>query len=148
MTYAYAALTIDVISEYCFHKSFNHLDEPDFAPYVQEMQLRAALGMPLANQLPWLSGLMKWLPFQVRKLLNPDVGQMVEAQNKYQQLVLAVEKQRWLAEPDEDEESKQNSIFDDMFEADVPAEEKSIARLGVIDSTIPFILSLATHLLF
>ena len=59
---------------------------------------------------------------------------MVEAQVKYLQIVLDVEKRRESTEYGEGLDSKQRSIFDDMFEADVPAEEKSVTRLGKTDS--------------
>ena len=93
LTHAYAALTVDIISEYSFQKSFNHLDEHDYAPHVQEMTLRFAQAMLTIAHLPWLTACMNCLPLRLRDWIKPDVSQMVEANKMFRQLVLDFQEQ-------------------------------------------------------
>jgi cytochrome P450 len=56
---AYSSFTTDVISEYCFGKSFDYLDRDRFVPNMQPASDAFGAMAPILRMAPWISNLMR-----------------------------------------------------------------------------------------
>lgn len=77
---AYAALTMDIITEYCFAQSFGCVDTPDFAPEWPAVIKGGSALAALNKQFPSLVKFMKTLPESLVQKLNPNVMLLIKFQ--------------------------------------------------------------------
>jgi cytochrome P450 len=59
---AYSSFTTDVITEYCFDKSYNFLDGDEFLPNLQAAINSFGESLPVLKQAPWLHKVMRLIP--------------------------------------------------------------------------------------
>lgn len=78
--FAYAALTMDIITEYSFAKSFNNIDAPDFAPEWPAVIDAVSEASHLNKQFGWLLPLMKMMPESMVARLNPQMLLLINFQ--------------------------------------------------------------------
>ncbi|KAL9117625.1 MAG: hypothetical protein Q9187_005835, partial [Circinaria calcarea] len=126
--HAYSALTADVISEYCFSQSYNHLDRSDFASdYHDAMETMVELSH-IMKQFGWLATVAHVLPIWLLKKINPTMSYMVGCQDAWELQIKEIMAKRGQAEDKED--SAQTNIFETILDSDLPASEKKVTRLG------------------
>jgi hypothetical protein len=77
---AYAALTMDIISEYCFAKSYGCVDRPDFAPEWPKVMEAASAQSALNKQFPSILKFFKMMPESVVEKLNPEMMLLIHFQ--------------------------------------------------------------------
>ena len=77
---AMAAYAGDVISEYSFARSYDHLDSPDFSENYYEPLHAACESGALTMQFPWLLPLMNNLPDAVVLKLRPLLYLLIKLQ--------------------------------------------------------------------
>ena len=80
LRHAFAALTMDVVVEYAFAKSYNCLDEPDFAPIWPEAVDSISEQSHINKQCPWLLPVMRLLPLWLVERLNPHIMRLIRFQ--------------------------------------------------------------------
>ncbi|KIX08589.1 uncharacterized protein Z518_03245 [Rhinocladiella mackenziei CBS 650.93] len=80
LRHAFAAVAMDVITEYAFARSFNCLDEPDFAPSWPEAVDSVSEQSHLNKQFPWLLPLMRLIPLSVVEKVNPHMMRLIKLQ--------------------------------------------------------------------
>lgn len=59
---AFAAMTTDIICQYCFAAPYGFLDATDFAPEWHKAMMDASEGVHFFKQFPWLESLLRSLP--------------------------------------------------------------------------------------
>ena len=74
---AYAALTMDVITEYSFAKSYGCVAEPDFAPEWPVAVESISIASHLNKQFGWLFPLMNLMPAWMVAKLNPHMRRLI-----------------------------------------------------------------------
>jgi hypothetical protein len=84
---AYYALTLDVITDYAFGKSWDCLESPDFSPEWERIITAVLQTTPIAKQLPWSNSFMRRLPAAARKRLTPDVGIFISTKQSIAKLI-------------------------------------------------------------
>ncbi|KAL8645809.1 MAG: hypothetical protein Q9226_007133, partial [Calogaya cf. arnoldii] len=62
LMHAYTAMTGDVVTEYCFPKSYGLLDQPDFAPDFHDLWISILSNSHVLKQFPWMFPLMLTFP--------------------------------------------------------------------------------------
>ena len=62
MSSAFSGFAIDVITDYCFAKSYNLLDDQTFEKSMHNAFSRARSGMHWIRHFPRLFDVLKWLP--------------------------------------------------------------------------------------
>lgn len=72
---AFGALTLDVVTDYCFDQSFNCLQQPDFAPKYRKIFLDAFSGIPLLRCWGFIVARMLDWPQWILQLVNPEIKQ-------------------------------------------------------------------------
>jgi cytochrome P450 len=75
---AFKALTGDIITEYCFGKSFNHLDQEDYNQYHFDSVQNSFEMSHLMLQVGWLGWLMKPLSDAIPIKLFPGMRLLAE----------------------------------------------------------------------
>ena len=78
--HAFAALTMDVITDYAYAQSYNCLDEPDFAPIWPEAVDSISEQTHINKQFPWILPLMRLIPLWLVKQLNPHIMRLISFQ--------------------------------------------------------------------
>jgi Cytochrome P450 len=79
--YAFAALTMDVITEYSFSKSYGCVDAPDFSHQWPDIIDAVSEATHINKQFGWLLPLMKMMPLWVVRATNPNMMQLIYLQN-------------------------------------------------------------------
>ena len=74
LKYAYSGLTTDVITEYCFAKSYNSLSYPDFAADVLDMWMKISEATHMIKQFPWFVDLMRVSPVRFSDVMTYSTG--------------------------------------------------------------------------
>lgn len=77
---AYAALTMDIISEYCFAKSYGCVDRVDFAPEWPKVIEAVSAQSALNKQFPSILKTMKMMPDNLVEKLNPEMMLLINFQ--------------------------------------------------------------------
>ena len=70
----FTALSLDVISDYCFGQSWRCLSAPEFAPAWKRTMTNLFEPVPIAKQFPWILQIMKAIPLWALKKMNPDMA--------------------------------------------------------------------------
>lgn len=77
LTYGYVAVTTDIITEYCFARSYNFVDKPDFEPeWLNTMVGISELGHVI-KQSYWIYNFMNSLPDNVVAKMNPAMTMLI-----------------------------------------------------------------------
>jgi len=74
LSIAYLSLTIDVISQYAFGKSYGLVDRPEFSPLWYDMTTHIMESHAQVRHFPWLEGLVKSLPMIFVDVINKHMG--------------------------------------------------------------------------
>jgi cytochrome P450 len=78
LRHAFAALTMDVVTEYSFGTSYDCLDDPDFAPIWPEAVDSISEQSHTNKQFPWLLPIMMMTPLWAVKRLNPHMMRLID----------------------------------------------------------------------
>lgn len=144
---AMTALTLDVISEYCYGDCYDCLRDPAFAPQWKRAMQGGFESTNVTKHFIWLLRLVNSLPAWLAVKMNPDIAVFVEwkerlsAQAKaiyaeqQQQQQAGLDKSGKGAGEKEGGEEKQNqprpkTIFHGIMQADLPPAEKTADRLA------------------
>lgn len=76
---AFTALTLDVITDYCFRKSWNCLSKPDFSPQWKRAMTGLFEPVPVMKQFPWIAKFMNMLPRSLVGKMAPDLLLFLDA---------------------------------------------------------------------
>jgi len=80
-------LTLDVISEYAFGKSWDCLESPDFSPEWERTVTTVLKIVPIGKQLSWLNSFMRWLHAAARGGLTLNVGTSIATKQSIGKLI-------------------------------------------------------------
>lgn len=130
---AFTAITLDVITEYCYDKCQNCLDEEDFAPRWKQLMQQLFESTPVAKHFPIVALTLASLPRPIVKFLNPDFVPFFEAQDLIQDQAREIwmaEQQNSIAKPEADDEERPKTIFHGILQSNLPKEEKSMQRMA------------------
>lgn len=118
---AYMALTMDVITQYAYARSYNYLAEPDFK-LEWKMTLMGGFEMGATmRHLPWMAKTPDWLV----KVINPGMLMFFSWQRDVKKQVKSIMESR-----DAGAEKASNTIFHELLDSNLPSQEKSLDRLA------------------
>jgi hypothetical protein len=80
---AFAALTMDIITEYCFAKSYGCVDRPDFASEWPKVMEATSAQSALNKQFPSVLKTFKMMPENVVEKLNPEMMLLINFQKAW-----------------------------------------------------------------
>jgi cytochrome P450 len=120
---AFSALTSDVITHYCYGKSWDYLDDENLRNDVRKA-VGDITGIIHVNRIfPIFISTIRKLPLSLFYLLQPGKRGLLDMQKAiYEQSNQAIQK-------DEPSENKRKTIYDQLTDPSVPLEERSLQRL-------------------
>ncbi|KAI9702616.1 MAG: hypothetical protein M1820_006122 [Bogoriella megaspora] len=125
LKYAYAALTMDNIAEYCFSKTPDRVLLPDFDK-VGFDNIDSFIDTSLINiYFPWLLGWLYKIPENLLKRLLPALSGIVGAREALAHQIEAIRD----GQDHSFKTSGHRTILHDLLESDLPKQEKSRNRL-------------------
>ncbi|KAK5228687.1 hypothetical protein LTR72_002572 [Exophiala xenobiotica] len=128
---AYMALTMDIITHYCFGESYNYLDEDDFKLSWKETVIAGSANGAFLRQFPWALPLLKKTPLSLLRKMNPPAGHLVAWQ-----IMVRAQVDSIIARNKEGKKTQGTTIFQALLDSDLPPEEKSADRLQDEGQTI------------
>ncbi|KAI9727459.1 MAG: hypothetical protein M1828_006401 [Chrysothrix sp. TS-e1954] len=130
---AFRALTTDVITEYTMGESFGFLERDDFHQQWFDEFLRNVRMVHTVMQYPWLPNFSKRLPTWLKKTLFPGTSNLVAFHHVVQEEVVKSKN------TPKDDQKLNPTLFREIFQADIPASEKTIDR--VTDEGVLFVVA-------
>ncbi|OQO06915.1 hypothetical protein B0A48_07481 [Cryoendolithus antarcticus] len=129
---AFTALTMDVITSYCFGKSQGCLDEADFAPNWKKLMTAAFNITPIAKHFPIVMRIRAAIPPWIIVRLVPYMSGFVEVRQdiQAQAAALIAENAGKLGTSTEDKGEKAKTVFHGILQAAIPDEEKTVQRMA------------------
>lgn len=127
---AWMALTTDIITDYAFARSYNHLDSPGFKETMHESLIAIYTTAALAMQFPILLPILEVLPDSLLRRFKPELMPTVGLRRD---LVREIKAIRQTTTPSQDYKSAglHPTIFKELLlNDDLPAAEKTDTRLG------------------
>jgi cytochrome P450 len=120
---AYMALTMDIIAQYAYGHSYNHLAEGDFKVSWKESILSVSSNGAFLRQFPWALPIMNAIPLSVLQKINPPASALVEWQRMVREqvddIILASREGK----------KAEGTIFHALLDSDLPWQEKTADHL-------------------
>jgi cytochrome P450 len=126
LTHALVALTLDVISRVCFGHSYDFLKQDEFAREWYDAMVATSFSAHLLRQYPGVFWVLSFVPQLGSK---STIASMDATEKRRQELVNRVTSVVELHNREEKPPEDGITVFHAMLDAEVPAQEKSIARL-------------------
>jgi cytochrome P450 len=134
LSYAYSALTMDVISGYCFGDDMKSLDRKEFGREWLDILHDGIQIRPVGRQFPWLINTMMDLPPKVVMRLMPRIAPLVkfnlELEERIGRILAGEEKL------DKNGGPAGKTIFHELKDSNLPSAEKTAGRLSAEASTL------------
>lgn len=141
---AMTALTLDVISEYCYGDCYDCLRDPAFAPQWKRAMQGGFESTNVTKHFIWVLRLANSLPAWLAVKMNPDIAVFVEWKERLSAQARAIYaeqqqqvgldkdgKNREMQEVNEKEhQPRPKTIFHGIMQADLPPKEKTADRLA------------------
>ncbi|KAK1981006.1 trichodiene oxygenase [Colletotrichum cereale] len=134
LTEAYSCFTSDVVSEYCFGEAFGLLDQEDWTPNFREAVYGQLNHIFLFRFFPWLKPILLVGPM-FKDYLPKDTALLIDTVDTVIPRHVEQARERKLSGSGD---SKNTSVFAELFDSDLPPEEKTSKRLtaeGVVVMT-------------
>ncbi|ORY11484.1 cytochrome P450 [Clohesyomyces aquaticus] len=127
MSLAFAALTNDIAMQYAFGRNEKRIEAENFDPSFHDASVAGSVASHLIKQFPWILSTMQSLPDSVVVKLSPDMGSYVKMQSDIRHQINLIQ-----ADPhkkNSTSDKAQETIFHQILNSDLPAQEKSMSRL-------------------
>ena len=130
---AFTALTLDVITEYCYDECYNCLEEPDFSPAWKNLMTNIFVSVPIGRHFKVMFGLMRTMPPSLVVKLTPEMGLIFQARDLIERQCRKV--QAAYGKPSSSTEKrgteeKAKTVFHGIMQSDLPPIEKTEQRLA------------------
>ena len=125
---AFTAVTLDIITKYCYDACLNCVEQPDFAPQWKELMAGLFEGVPIAKHFPWILKIFQSLP----RSWNPSFEPFLKCRDT----ITKQAREIWAAEQSipvndkENKDEKAKTIFHGILHSNIPASEKTVERLS------------------
>lgn len=137
---AMTALTLDVISEYCYGDCYDCLRDPAFAPQWKRAMQGGFESTNVTKHFIWLLRLVNSLPAWLAVKMNPDIAVFVEWKERLSAQARAIYAEQQSTGLDKGGKEKEvnekenqhrpKTIFHGIMQADLPPAEKTADRLA------------------
>jgi cytochrome P450 len=123
------AFTSDIITEYCYGKSWGFLEDKRFRSDTRGALLETANTLHIGQFAPWLIMLLRKIPIHILRRMQPGKATIFEAMEAvYDQAVSSFNVAP--GNPSAETEKRENrNMFDNLVDPAVPASERTLDRL-------------------
>ncbi|KAL8788902.1 MAG: hypothetical protein Q9213_001425 [Squamulea squamosa] len=128
LMHAYTAMAGDVVTEYCFPRSYGLLDQPNFAPDYYNLWVSILSNSHVLKQFPWMFPLMLSFPNWFVDRYLPDLSVTYKWQREWRKQIQDV-KAGEDSGGSREKRGGRPSIFETLLDSDLPPFDKSVSRL-------------------
>ncbi|KAI6352175.1 hypothetical protein MCOR25_009508 [Pyricularia grisea] len=121
----FASMTFDIVTYYAFARSFDYLEHPTFDADLTSSVKSLVRSCHVMGQFPWMLSFLECLPRRVAGALNPSLGTFnvfIDQVNNQIEAIKSGDNQAY-------KEVAHKTIFKELFDANLPPEEKTVERL-------------------
>lgn len=132
MIYAYACLTVDIISEYCFPVGYNFLARKDFDRTHYDDMMSLSGMCHSFKQFGWLFPVLNSFPMWVTQAMSPEAYHMLQIKDglKRQSAEILSRKQNQGVPSDYKEITNRPSLMEALLDSSLPDAEKGLNRIA------------------
>ncbi|KAF1814797.1 cytochrome P450 [Eremomyces bilateralis CBS 781.70] len=130
ITMAYSCYTTEVIFTYCFGKKSGFMDQEDFEPNLREPIYAGLANHHIGKQLPLLVKAMNMLPIPLMRMLSKELALYIDTMFIGLGKHAANMREAYENGTYEKMMGERSTIFAEVWNSDLPAEEKSAERVG------------------
>ncbi|KAL2425367.1 Cytochrome P450 monooxygenase sdnE [Exophiala dermatitidis] len=123
---AFMALTGDVVMEYCFSISYDHLKLPNFEKTLHEPFMAASISGHLSLQCPWVPKVLFTLPESILVKIEPLYALVFRMQADFRKQINAMKEGKM---NDVLAKSTHPTVFQELISGNLPPSEKETRRL-------------------
>jgi cytochrome P450 len=127
----WSAFACDVITEYAFGLNYNQLDSKDFGDTLHDAYTAASEFGHVALQFPWIAKFLNSLPDSWVQAMNPSLKKLLQLKHDLTGIVSRISQ-----EHDKEKKPEKPTIFLEVMQSNIAAQEKSIRRLADEAQTI------------
>ncbi|RDW60238.1 hypothetical protein BP5796_11844 [Coleophoma crateriformis] len=128
---AFTALTLDVITDYCFNKSWECLQDPQFSPHWKATMCGLFEPVPFMKQFPIMAQMMNLLPRSLVKVLLPEMALFLGGRDAVHEQVERIVEERKTTGKEKSATGLEGprTVFHALLDSTLPAQEKEVDRL-------------------
>ncbi|KAK5045954.1 hypothetical protein LTR84_008740 [Exophiala bonariae] len=126
INHAFMALTGDVVMEYCFSLTYDHLKLPNFEKTLHEPFMAASISGHLSLQCPWVPKMLFALPESILVKIEPLYALVFRMQADFRSQINAMKEGKM---DDKLAKSTHPTVFQELISGPLPASEKQTLRL-------------------
>lgn len=123
------AFTSDIITEYCYGKSWGFLDDENFRSDTRMALLETANTIHIGQFAPWIITLIRKIPIHLLRRLQPGKATIFEAMEAVFNQAASSFKVPSGNSTAATEKQVEHSMFDKLLAPDVPDSERTLERL-------------------
>ncbi|KIX06391.1 uncharacterized protein Z518_04367 [Rhinocladiella mackenziei CBS 650.93] len=123
---AFMALTGDVVMEYCFSMSYDHLKLENFEKTLHEPFMAASISGHLSLQCPWVPKILFTLPESILLKIEPLYALVFRMQADFRKQITAMKEGKMDSVL---EKSTHPTVFQELISGNLPPSEKETLRL-------------------
>ena len=116
---AFCALTMDIITEYSFGKSYGCLDDKDLSPQWLEVMMAVSRSSQINKQFGWLLPLLTSMP---ESMTPPDMMLLINFQKDLENQIKGMDESTG-------QSTSHPTLFQALLTSDLPPDEKTLPRL-------------------
>lgn len=120
---AHTAVTTDIITQYSYGESSNHVTDENFKLEWKEALIGGVANGVLLRHFPWLLPILNAVPLSLLRKIDRNAASLMEWR------LFVEEKVTEMLENNQRGNKSDGTIFQTMLDSDLPPEEKSPARL-------------------
>ncbi|GBF66345.1 cyrochrome P450 [Trichophyton mentagrophytes] len=130
LSLGYTCLTTDLITTFTMDRCYGYLEAPDWYPNWGQVLRDASEMSMVSRQLTWVLSLLKMLPKSLTMSLNPGLKLFYTLAERCRERIDEVQYERQREQKGAEETvGRKKTIFDQIFDSRLSAEEKQPARL-------------------
>ncbi|KAG8533975.1 uncharacterized protein KY384_001718 [Bacidia gigantensis] len=131
MIYAYACVTTDIISDYCYPSGYNYLSQPDFDTAHYDAWMVLTLLSHTLKQFGWLFPLLNAMPPWLTKRTSPEAYLVQSFKSELTQQAKDVIAFSNSASKDSESKPSRPSLLQALYESPaLPPADKALSRLA------------------
>ncbi|KAK9772686.1 putative Cytochrome P450 [Seiridium cardinale] len=122
--FIFRAVTIDIVTDFCYAEPYNQLDAPDFkGRHVVALETNAMM-LPIFKNIRWLGGLLAALPLWVMEMIEPEGAGNAEMLKAARAHI-----RRLMLDPSKLNAAKHTTVFQKLLEMFPKADEHTLTYL-------------------
>ncbi|KAH8424441.1 cytochrome P450 [Aspergillus melleus] len=122
---AFAALTSDIITHYCYGRSWGYLTDKNFDSHIRDVVNDAATYVHVNRFFSWFPNILRLIPAQLMCFVQPGKAVVFDIQKAIYKHSLETGTEALK----DTEKLHQGNMFDRLNDPSVPAEERTLPRL-------------------